>query len=166
MAPDSKTFTIQDDVKFSGSIVKTLDIAWAGDLQLAILKGTVSGWVSGAGIMGFKIRVNGADVYTDPDQVIVAGLTQFVGDHSVNINPYLRQGNNVFEFVVTQVLGQVATTDFAVNDTLTVQTTGAIDIIPGPPPGSAGTDWGAIAMVIIAVVVVAIAGGLFLRARG
>jgi hypothetical protein len=166
MAPDTQTFQISDDVKFSGSIVKQLAITWNGSLQTAVLKGTVSGWVTGTGIMGLKIKVNGAEAYTDPNQVIVAGITQFVGDHSADIGAYMKQGTNQIEFVVTQVFGEIATTDFAVSDALTIQSTGTISIVPTGTQTPAGTDYQSLALLVIAVIVIAVAAGLFLRARG
>lgn len=164
MAPDTKTFNLTDDQKFTGTITKEITLTWTGDLQAATLAGAIHGWLSGAGLMGFTIKLNGNQAYSDPDQVIVAGVTEFGGTHRANVASYLVKGKNTFEFTVTQLTGIVFTQDFSIADTLTVQASGPIVIIPINPPGP--TDWTTVAMLLIGVIVVALAAGLFLRAKG
>lgn len=93
------------------------------------------------------------------------GTTFTETPQSVNVGPYLVQGNNVIEFDVIQTYGYIATEDFAVNGSLNITTEGTIVVVP-PPTGGGGLTIGDYAFIIIAIVVVAVAAGLFLRAKG
>ena len=139
-------------------------MTWTGALLSALLQWTANGTVIGAGLATIIAKVNGVQVFQDPDQLLVLGTTFTETPQSVNVGPYLLQGNNVIEFDVIQTFGAIATEDFAVNGSLNIQSSGTITIVP--PPTSTGTDWTALALGIIAVIVVAVAAGLFLRARG
>lgn len=162
---ESKTFQINNDVKQSGTIQFLLNITWTGNLTAALLQWTSNGTVIGAGLMGIIVKVNGIQLFQDPDQLVIAGITGFSETpQSLNIPSALIQGNNVIEFDVIQTSGGIATEDFAVLGSLTITSDGTITIVP--PPLTTPTDWTTIAIIAIAVIVIALAAGLFFRAKG
>jgi hypothetical protein len=137
-------------VKFSGTIQLTLNVTWTGALQSAVLQFTTNGQTLGVGTATIAVKVNGVQVFQDPDSLLILGGTGFAETaQSVSVQSFVKQGNNVIEFDVIQTFGEIATVDFAANGTLTVESSGTVD---GTGNTNTSLPWQTLAVLAIIVI--------------
>jgi hypothetical protein len=162
MAPDTtKTFPlIHNYADFAGNLSNTGPVGWTGTLKSAVLSGSFSGDGVIAGLADAVLRVNDLEIKRWPNLYVVSHIVVDVS--GIDISPYLHQGQNKLEVAFVKVSYSLNFVHIAADIDCTITSTEDVTVDSGWVNGG-GTNWTTIAYIILAIVVIAIAGGLFLR---
>jgi hypothetical protein len=145
----TQTIPISGYVQWNGVLQVPFNVDISGQhVDSAALAGEWDGTLYGAGNAGFTIKLNGTAIYTDPNQLLVLGLTSFSETPSgIDLSGFLRNGANTLEFDIVQAFGEIGTADQGVSFVLTVATStyvcteGAVQNIQYCPDGVTWKYW-------------------------
>jgi hypothetical protein len=161
MADSTTTIAIAHEINFlQAPLIKIVGVNYSGTLKSAVLKGSFSGTTLYA-IGNFVVIVNGEQVASLP----VSAVGGFSPSFNVDISQWLYSAgqNDNFSFTWNGFPINPSITGVSISADLDVTVSGGT-VQPPPPPTS--TNLTQIAEALIVLIVVAVAAGLFLRAKG
>lgn len=162
MADTTTSIAIAHELNFlTAPLAKSVNVNYSGTLKTAILAGSISGTTIYA-IGNFLVAVNGQQVASVP----ISTLGGFTGHFSVDVSQWLYSAgqNDTFSFTWNGFPIDPSIAGVQVDADLSVTVSGGTVIPPNPNPNP--PNWTTIAELAIVFIVIAIASGLFLRARG